>query len=965
MTRKMTGNEIRQTFLDFFVEQGHTVVPSASLVPGGDATLLFTNSGMVQFKDVFLGTDKRPYSRAVDSQKCMRVAGKHNDLDDVGRDDTHHTFFEMLGNWSFGDYYKKEAIAWSWQLLTEVWGLPKDKLYATCFKDDRGNIPTDQEAADIWGTQPGMPPENILFFGRKENFWQMAEFGPCGPCSEIHIDLGEERDNLRGQPHQCGVNGECTRYLELWNNVFIQYNMLREADGALEPLPATHVDTGMGFERIVSVMQGVDSNYKTDLFMPMLEVIRKLTGHTPEQMYADFTPYRVIADHTRAAAFLIADGVVPGNTGRNYICRMIIRRAARFASKIGLTEPFLAKVANPVIEAYGAFYPELVQHKQSIIDSLTREEIRFARTIESGTAFLQGLLDELKQSGKTVLDGHKAFDLYATYGLPLEISRDIAREQALDVDESGFRLAREEHSKASGGGKAMGSMGSTDTEFFAGIYKDLKSRSSDFSRLGAVEYDPYTSPRIETEILALVVDGQRVDEAQFGDKIEVILPKTGFYIESGGQVGDTGSLRSIVVSAGNQGAKNKGPVGSAGHVIASEARQHVPGGWEIEITEVRRPASGLISHIGEVVSGKPRVGDQVVAEVDRARRHDIMRNHTATHLMHAALHQVLGLHARQAGSLVAPDRLRFDFNHPDAMTPEQIERVEKIVNDAVAADFAVKSRTKSREEAIAEGAMALFGEKYGEVVRTISIMDADLESDKTDDTELMGTSHKYSYELCGGTHLTRTSDVGVFIIVSEGSAAAGVRRIEAVTGRGAYELIAKRFKSLKGIASMLKSSVDEAPVKVEVIQDELAAAKKQLAAARTELALLNFNQQLGAIERVPYGTVGEVKLLVTKVQGIDKETLTKLADAFRAKYPESGVCVIASIHADNVIIMAAVMQDLIKRGIKAGDLVGHVSRQLGAGGGGAPHLAFGGGKDIAKLPEALDSVKGWLTAKAG
>jgi len=914
MTKKMSGNEIRQTFIDFFAEHGHTVVPSASLVPGGDATLLFTNSGMVQFKDVFLGTDKRPYSRAVDSQKCMRVAGKHNDLDDVGRDDTHHTFFEMLGNWSFGDYYKKEAIAWSWQLLTDVWGLPKDKLYATCFKDDKGNIPTDEEAADIWRVQPGMHPENILYFGRKENLWQMAEFGPCGPCSEIHIDLGEERDNMRGKPHQCGVNGECTRYLELWNNVFIQYNMLDT--GSLEPLPATHVDTGMGFERIVSVLQGVDSNYKTDLFMPMMEVIRKLSGHSLEQVYADFTPYRVISDHTRAAAFLIADGVVPGNTGRNYICRMIIRRAARFASKIGLHEPFLAQVAAPVIEAYSSFYPELTQHKQSILDSLTREEIRFARTVESGTAYLQSMLDELKTNGESVLDGRKAFDLYATYGLPLEISRDIAREQGLDVEEAGFRAAREEHSKASGGGKAMGSMGASDTEFFAAIYKNLQANH----KLGsAVDYDPYTSPKTEVEILALVVDGQNVNEAQFGDRVEVILPKTGFYIESGGQVGDTGVIRSIKP------------------------------GWEIEISEVRRPASGLISHIGEVINGKPKVGDKAVAEVDQARRHDIMRNHTATHLMHAALHKVLGEHARQAGSLVAPDRLRFDFNHPDGMTPEQIERVEKIVNEAVAADYSVNSLTKSREAAISEGAMALFGEKYGEVVRTITILDAHGEDPQNE---------RYSYVLCGGTHLERTGDVGTFIIVSEGSAAAGVRRIEAVTGRGAYDLMAKRFKTLKSIAGALKSSVDEAPSKVESLQDELSAAKKQLAAARAELALSNFNQQLAQIEMA-----GSVRLLVTQVAGVDKETLTRLADAFRARYPENGVCVIASISAESVTIMAAVMQDLNKIGIKAGDLVGHISRQLGAGGGGAPHLAFGGGRELAKLPEALASVRMWLAEK--
>ncbi|HEY3313568.1 MAG TPA: alanine--tRNA ligase [Anaerolineales bacterium] len=926
MTKKMTGNEIRQSFLDFFVEQGHTVVPSASLVPGGDATLLFTNSGMVQFKDVFLGTDKRPYTRAVDSQKCMRVAGKHNDLDDVGRDDTHHTFFEMLGNWSFGDYYKKEAIAWSWQLLTDVWGLPKDKLYATCFKDDKGNIPTDEDAAGFWRNQPGMQPEHILFFGRKENFWQMAEFGPCGPCSEIHIDLGEERDNLRGQPHNCGVNGECTRYLELWNNVFIQYNLME--NGSLEPLPATHVDTGMGFERIVSVLQGVDSNYKTDLFAPMIEVIRKLSGQTPEQLQADFTPYRVIADHTRAAAFLIADGVVPGNTGRNYICRMIIRRAARFATKIGLNEPFLAKVAAPVIEAYGSFYPELVQHRQSILDSLTREEIRFARTVESGTAFLQGMLDELKRDGATVLDGRKAFDLYATYGLPLEISRDIAREQSLDVDEAGFRAAREEHSIASGGGKAMGSMGASDTEVFAAIFKDLQAKGK---LAKGVEYDPYTGSETEGEVLALVVDGQSVIEAQFGDKVEVILPKTGFYIESGGQVGDTGLIRSLSLPGNNVS------------------------GWEIEVSEVRRPASGLISHIGEVVSGKPRVGDKALAEVDQVRRHDIMRNHTATHLMHAALHKVLGEHARQAGSLVAPDRLRFDFNHPESMTADEIERVEKIVNDAVAADYSVSARTKSREQAIAEGAMALFGEKYGDVVRTITIADEDASQPEASDRH---EHDRYSYELCGGTHLERTSDVGAFIIVSEGSAAAGVRRIEAVTGRGAYELVAKRFKALKNIASTLKSSVEDVPVKVEALQDELSAARKQLAAARAELALSNFNTRLADIE-----IVNGVKYLVSQVQGLDKETLTRLADAFRAKYPENAVCVVASTNPEGVIIMAAVMQDLIKRGIKAGDLVSLVSRQMGAGGGGAPHLAFGGGKDLSKLPEALAMVKDWLAEK--
>ena len=670
---------------------------------------------------------------------------------------------------------------------------PKDKLYATCFEDDKGNVPQDDEAADIWKAQPGFDPSHVLFFGRKENFWQMAEFGPCGPCSEIHLDLGEERDNLRGTEHRCGVNGECTRFLELWNNVFIQYNLFE--DGRLEPLPAKHVDTGMGFERIVSVLQGVDSNYKTDLFTGSLDVLRSLTGHTEKEMLADFTPYRVICDHARSAAFLIADGVVPGNGGRNYVTRMIIRRAARFGTKIGLHEPFLAKVAEAVIAEYGDFYPELEKNKATILDNLTREEIRFARTVEAGTAQLENLLSELRAANQTTLDGHRAFDLYATFGLPYEISRDIAREQGLDVDEKGFNEAKELHSKASGGGKAMGKLGGEDSEFFANIYKDLQAKK----KIGAngVEYDPYNSTRVEGEVLALVVNGESVDSASLDDQVEVILPRTGFYIESGGQMGDEGYIRGE--------------------------------GWEIEVTSVRRAAAGIITHIGQVISGQPKVGDKAVAEVDLVRRHDIMRNHTATHLLHKALHEVLGEHARQAGSLVAPTHLRFDFTQPDAMTPEQIERVEKMVNDAVAADMPVHKETKSLDEAKSGGAMALFGEKYGETVRTISILESNV-SDVGD---------KYSYELCGGTHLERTSDVGAFLIVSEGSAAAGIRRIEAVTGRGAYDLIAKRFKTLKQTAGELKSSIEEVPAKVESLQNEISDLKKELANLRATTSAFN------------------------------------------------------------------------------------------------------------------------------
>jgi alanyl-tRNA synthetase len=910
MTRKLTGNEIRQSFIDFFVEQQHTVVPSASLVPGGDATLLFTNSGMVQFKDVFLGTDKRPYTRAVDSQKCMRVAGKHNDLDDVGRDDWHHTFFEMLGNWSFGDYYKKEAIAWSWQLLTDVWGIPKDRLYATCFKDEKGNIPSDEDAANFWRQQPGMDASRVLYFGRKENFWEMAETGPCGPCSEVHIDRGEEFCDLKGKPHNCSVNGDCQRFLELWNNVFIQYNRLDAT--TLEPLPATHVDTGMGFERIVATLQGVDSNYKTDLFQGALDVLSSLTGASRDKMYADFTPYRVIADHARAAAFLIADGVVPGNTGRNYVCRMIIRRAARFGTKIGLLEPFLAKVADAFIEQYGTFYPELVKHSQAIRDSLTREEIRFSRTVESGTAYLQGMLDELRGEGKTILGGRKAFDLYATYGLPLEISRDIAREQGLDVDESGFRAAMDEHRIASGAGKAMGVLGGEDAEFFSGITKNLQATGKLPPQ--GVNYDPYQDLKVSGEILALVIDGQSVLDAQFGDTLEVVIPRTGFYIESGGQVSDNGYIKGQ--------------------------------DWEIEVTEVRRPAPGLIIHLGEVISGRPKVGDIATAEVNKSRRHDIMRNHTATHLMHAALHQILGDHARQAGSLVAPDHLRFDFNHPEAMTHEQIEQVERLVNEAVAADFVVQPKLKAREEAIAEGAMALFGEKYGETVRTITIK---IEAD---------TEKPHSYELCGGTHLERTSDVGAFLITSEGSAAAGIRRIEAVTGRGAYELIAKRNRLLKRTAGVLKSSLEEIPHKVESLQDELAVIKKQVAMLRTELAKSAFDAQMKKVE-----VFKGVSILAMEIPNADADTLRSLADIFRERYPSNSVCVLGSAVDDKPTVIAAVTEDLVKRGLKAGDLVKYVAEPMGGGGGGKPTLAQAGGKDASKLPEALRSVKGWVESK--
>ncbi len=897
----MTGSEIRQSFLDFFQERGHTVVQSSSLVPGGDQTLLFTNAGMVQFKEVFLGLDKREYTRAVDSQKCMRVAGKHNDLDDVGRDDSHHTFFEMLGNWSFGDYYKKEAIEWAWELLTTKWGIDPGKLYTTVFRDDVGNLPADDEAAEIWRSQPGMDTKRIMYYGRKDNFWEMADTGPCGPCSEIHIDRGEAACNMQHVPgHVCQVNGDCSRFLEIWNLVFIQYN--RVDKDRFDQLPARHVDTGLGFERIVSILQNVNSNYRTDLFTPMLSRIREISGTTIDEMDANFTPYRVIADHTRAAAFLIADGVIPGNIGRNYVCRMIIRRAARFGSKIGLDEPFMAQIASVVIDQYGSAYPELEKHRNTILDNLTREEKRFQKTVEGGINHLDELLAELKASGKSVLDGDKAFDLYATHGLPLEITRDIAREVKMDVDDAGFALAMEEHRLNSGANKAMGVMGSDQVE----VYREALHKLTGQGLLpqGGVEYDPYHLLDTETSIVGLFHEGEELDRVASGNQVEVILPRTGFYIAAGGQVSDTGKIEAVDNS------------------------------WEIKVTDVQRPAAGIIIHIGEVVRGTVNQGALAYLRVDQQRRMDIMRNHTATHLLHAKLHEVLGAHARQAGSLVAPDRLRFDFTHPDALTQEQLDEIEGGVNHDILASHKLKVREKTLKEAMAEGAMALFGEKYGERVRTITI-DED---------------HQLSYELCGGTHVENTGEIGTFIITSEGSAAAGIRRIEAVTGHGAYELIRGRNRLLRRAAKLTNSSVEEVVTKISLLQDGLESLRNELHDVRQKWAKAEFDEMLTHVTRIQ-----DTPVLSVFLKGADLESMRQMADIFRNRFP-SGIVVIGSIVNEKPMIICAVTDDLVKRGLHAGDIVRHAAEIVGGNGGGKPGLAQAGGKDAAKIPEALESV---------
>lgn len=906
MTDKPTGAAIRQQFIDFFVEHGHTFVPSSSLVPGGDSTLLFTNAGMVQFKDIFLGTDQRPYTRAVNSQKCLRVSGKHNDLDQVGRDNTHHTFFEMLGNWSFGDYYKKEAIAWAWQLLTEVWKLPADRLWTTYFKDELGEIPEDREAAEIWLAQPGFDPNHLLAFGRKDNFWEMADTGPSGPDSEIHFDRGPEFCELSDDPdHVCQVNGDCERFLEIWNNVFIQYNRLSPSE--LVPLEKKHVDTGMGFERIVSILQDTTSNYKTDLFMPIIQTIQALTGQTDTERDSNLTPYRVIADHARATAFLIADGVVPGNIGRNYVCRMLVRRAARFGMKLNLNEPFMAQIAQVVIDQYGDFYPELKRNATTILDNLTREELQFQKTVRAGLSHLDDLLTELKKEGETVLDGGKAFDLYATLGLPLELTRDIAQEQGLEVDALGFQTAMDSHRLASGAGHDFGKMSTQDVAVYTQLVEKLRA-AGDLVPEG-VRYDPYQPIDEPVTTLALIQSGQVVDSVHTGDKVEVLLPQTWFYVESGGQVSDTGTL----VSANGKD-------------------------WEIQITEMRKPAAGVIVHLGEVLRGNPQVGDLAYLRVDIARRQQTMRNHTATHLLHAALHQLLGNHAQQAGSLVAPDRLRFDFNHPKPMTRGEILAVEARVNQAILENYPLRITQKPLQEAMEEGAMALFGEKYGAEVRTIRI----------------GENETLSYELCGGTHVDETGDIGLFLITYEGSIAAGVRRIEAVTGWKAYEIARERMNILEEINHFLGSSAQETLQKVQALSESLVKAEKETEKLRTQLVAGKFDDQLTDPQ-----IIRDIPVLTAILPDADMDALREMTDRFRQKYP-TGVVVLGSNQAGKPILIAAVTEDLIPRGLHAGKLVQQVASVVGGGGGGRPDLAQAGGKNASKLSEALDQVSVYI-----
>ena len=902
----LTGNQIRQSFLDFFARHGHRVVPSASLVPGGDSTLLFTNAGMVQFKDVFLGTANAPAPRVANSQKCMRVSGKHNDLDTVGRDDTHHTFFEMHGNWSFGDYYKKEAIAWSWELLVNEWGLDPAKLYASYFVDEEGIIPDDNEARDYWLQQPGFNPAHLVKGNRHDNFWEMAETGPCGPCTEIHYDFGPDACDKQGvEGHVCEVNGDCNRIVEIWNNVFIQFNRLSATD--FQPLPKTHVDTGMGLERIVAVLQGVKGNYETDLLKPLLDETQRIAGQSDQERAENLTAYRVIADHTRAASFLIADGVIPGNVGRNYVCRMIIRRAARFARTIGLKEPFMARVAKIVVEIYGQHYPELQREQELIYESFTREESRFAETLDTGFAELNLHMQALKDAGKTVLGGYEAFDLYATLGFPLEITRDILSESGFSVDEDGFYAAMEEHRLASGKGQA----GIENDSQKAELYQSLDKQLHDDGFLGSegVIQDPYTSLSQTSQLLAIIKDGQIVESASQGDEVELVIQHTPFYLESGGQVSDTGKIAS---STGN---------------------------WEVAIGNVIKPSAGLIVHLGKVIHGTPQLQDKIVVSVDLPRRRAIMRNHTGTHLLHTALRKVLGEKVHQAGSAVDAERLRFDFNYPQAVAKADLLKIEALVNSYIADEYPVIKQSKTLEQAQKDGAMALFGEKYGAEVRTIEIKDE---------------RGRVSYELCGGTHVENTAEIGSFYITSESSVAAGMRRIEAVTGMGAYEYARKRLDLQNELSAHLQSSPSESLAKVQNLEDSLKASQAELEQLRLRVAKVAFASQMDNLQ-----TIMDVPVLTATIPNVSADALRELADEFRQKH-ESGVVVLATTINDKPSFIAALTPDLVKRGLKAGDLVKRVAKVVGGGGGGRPDMAQAGGKDPSKITEALDQVAPYI-----
>ncbi len=870
----MKTSEIRQKFLSFFESKGHQIVPSSPLVPGNDPTLLFTNAGMVQFKDVFTGKDTRSYHRATTAQRCVRAGGKHNDLENVGYTARHHTFFEMLGNFSFGDYFKRDAITYAWTLLTEVYGLPKEKLWVTVYQED-------DEAYDIWAQEIGVPRERIIRIGdnkgaryASDNFWQMADTGPCGPCSEIFYDHGP--DIWGGPPGSPEEDGD--RYIEIWNLVFMQFE--RDAQGTMHPLPKPCVDTGMGLERISAVLQHVHSNYEIDLFQALIRAAARETGCAD---LAD-NSLKVIADHIRACGFLVVDGVIPGNEGRGYVLRRIIRRALRHGHKLGQKGLFFHRLVADLVGQMGDAYPELAAQQSRVEQVLRQEEERFGETLENGMRILESALSALPAG--QALDGQTLFTLYDTYGFPVDLTADICRERSIPVDLDGFERAmahQREQARAAGKFKAAADL----------VYDGVDTR-----------FDGYEHLEGEGTVTALYVDGTSVASIARGQEAVVVLDATPFYAESGGQVGDTGLI------------------------CGTAAR--------FQVADTQKIQSTVFGHHGRLAEGALAVGDMVRTQVDGRRRADTMRNHSATHLMHKALRQVLGGHVQQRGSLVDPDKTRFDFAHDAPMTAEQIAQVEVIVNDEILANQAVRAQHMAYDEAVAGGAMALFGEKYGDVVRVLDI--------------------GFSRELCGGTHVARTGDIGLFKIVSEGGVAAGIRRVEAITGRNALAWVQRTRETLDQAAGLLKTQPAELPERIQALQQQTRQIERELERLQDKLAAA-----AGSDLAAQAVDVAGVKLLATRLSGVDPKALRGMVDQLKSKLP-GAVILLAAVADDKISLVAGVSPELTAR-VKAGELVGAVAVQVGGKGGGRPDMAMGGGSDVGALDGALAGVRGWLAER--
>ena len=876
----MTAAEVRQSFFDFFASKGHTLVPRAPVVLPIDPTLLFTNAGMNPFKDIFLGARESQDKRVADTQKCIRVSGKHNDLEEVGIDTYHHTFFEMLGNWSFGDYYKREAIGWAWELMTEVWGLPKERLWATVYKDDA-------EAEAIWKEVTDINPAQVLRFDEKDNFWEMGETGPCGPCSEIHIDLTAEGCT------PAMVNAGSPEVIELWNLVFIQHNRL--GNGSLEDLPLKHVDTGMGFERIVAVLQGKKSNYDSDVFTPLLTKLESMSGHAYEGERA--VAMRVIADHVRALSIAIADGVLPANDGRGYVLRRLLRRAVRYGRTLDFTQPFLSELFPVVEESLGGVFPELNENRERVLRALQAEEESFAATLDRGMALFEDVVANLNKHKQSLFPGESAFKLYDTYGFPLDLTTLMAAEVNLSVDREGFEALMEQQRERARLDRKDAVL-SSDSERVRQLHAE--GVRSVFDGYGALEK--------ESDLVALLSGGERKACLAEGEAGELILAETPFYAEAGGQLGDHGVIR--------------GPQG------------------EFEVWDTQRPMEGVILHIGTVVQGRLSTGDRVGAVVDGERRLHLRHHHTATHLLNAALRELVTATARQAGSLVAPDRLRFDFTHYEAIPADRLEAIEHRVNQWIMEDTPVRTYSMAYKDVPESGIIAVFDEKYGDDVRVVDI-------------------GGFSRELCGGTHVQETGQMGFFRIVNETSVAAGIRRIEAVCGWPAYEWTQREHNLVQGLARRFSAAPDELIPRVEALIEQnkkLEKALKQQAASS--------NKEVAAALREKQQQVGDIPLIAEVVEGQGMEGLRGILDLLRPSIP-SGVIVLGGAAAGKAAFVAWVSQDWVERGIHAGQLIGQVAKIAGGGGGGQPNKAQAGGKDPAKVRDAIATVPALLAGNNG